>query len=128
LRAALQVLLVRAGELSETSTYSATAGSCFGSKTAFIVDIFVLLMNFGTAVAYLDVIGDLLCAWTSADSKVGLLFLVATGVILPICLIEDVGKLKFVRTFVCRLTAAVLPSRTTPICVLAADFHCCACF
>ena len=49
------MLLVRAGDVYGTSSYAATAGICFGKRVAIAVDVFVLLLNFGTAVVYLDV-------------------------------------------------------------------------
>ena len=83
------VLMVRAGDIlrdqeseregGSTTTalsigYSATVAHCFGPSMGTVADVLIVTMNFGSGVAYLDVIADILAAWIGHPSKnVGLL-------------------------------------------------------
>ena len=54
--------------------YSATVARCFGPSMGTVADVLIVTMNFGSGVAYLDVIADILAAWIGHSSKnVGLL-------------------------------------------------------
>jgi amino acid permease len=75
---------------------------------ATFVDIGVFFLNFGTAVVYLDVIGDVFCAWTGTlAAKRGLMFLVLAAAILPLSLIRDLDRLKYVS--LCTMDSALAP-------------------
>ena len=90
-------LLVLGGKIVRAGSYSGTALRVFGARAALAVDVGVILLNFGTAIAYLDVIGDVLFAWSGdCGAKVGLLFFVAVTILLPLSLIDDLSKLKLV--------------------------------
>ena len=88
-------LLVIAGKIVGAKSYSGTARRTFGARSAFAVDIGVILLNFGTAVAYLDVIGDVLFAWSGCGAA-ALLLVTAVFVIIPLSSIDDLSKLKSV--------------------------------
>jgi len=89
-------LMVKAGELCNTTDgYSQTVRWCFGPRAGKAVDVIILFMNFGAAVAYLDVIADILCAWGGLSMKVPLLLLVTVVLILPLSSMPQVTKLKF---------------------------------
>jgi amino acid permease len=91
------LLLVLSGQIAGAESYSGTALRVFGARAAIGVDVGIILLNFGTAVAYLDVVGDVLFSWSGdCGAKVGLLLLVAIAVVLPLSLIDDLSKLKFV--------------------------------
>ena len=104
-------LMVRAGDLIRegndeankgTSTssslaigYSATVGHLFGPFMGTMSDVFIVTMNFGSAVAYLDVIADILAAWVGQNSKVVALLLVVLFVVGPLSCVRAIEKLKF---------------------------------
>jgi amino acid permease len=101
------VLMVRAGDIlreqeGETSQagglsigYSATVARCFGPSMGTFADILIVVMNFGSGVAYLDVIADILAAWIGHPSKnVGLL-LVVLFVVGPLSCVKAIESLKF---------------------------------
>lgn len=99
-------LMVRAGEFmraSETQKgleagpigYSATVARCFGPRIGSLSDAFIVIMNFGSAVAYLDVIADIIGAWAGKDSKALGLFFVVLFIIGPLSCVRQIEKLKF---------------------------------
>ena len=83
---------------SSTTTaigYSATVACCFGRRVGTLADVLIVTMNFGSAVAYLDVIGDILAAWFGDSSKALGLFLVILFVLGPLSCVRAIEKLKF---------------------------------
>jgi hypothetical protein len=75
--------------------YSATVARCFGPQMGTVADIAIVTMNFGSGVAYLDVIADILAAWVGSGSKVIGLFLVILFVVGPLSCIREIENLKF---------------------------------
>ena len=90
-------LLVLAGDACGTVSigYAATVQKCFGAGAGLLVDIAIVVMNFGAAVAYLDIIADVLCAWVGQDLKVAVLAAVVAVVIWPLSSIKAVTQLRF---------------------------------
>ena len=88
-------LMIKAGDLCGTTGYSDTVAKCYGGSMSFFADIMIVVMNFGSAVAYLDVIADILCAWAGKTAKPWLLLLVTGLLILPLSCIRAVANLKF---------------------------------
>ena len=98
-------LMVRAGDIlrdgddekgagAQTSIgYSATVARCYGPRWGNVSDILIVTMNFGSAVAYMDVIADILGAW-GANKVTGLL-LVVLFIIGPLSCIREIENLKF---------------------------------
>lgn len=103
------VLMIRAGDIlrdGATDTeggggshmaigYSATVARCFGPQMGTVADIAIVTMNFGSGVAYLDVIADILAAWVGSGSKVIGLFVVIVFVVGPLSCIREIENLKF---------------------------------
>ena len=97
--------MVRAGDILRKSDsekgmavssaigYSATVARCYGDRWGNVSDIFIVTMNFGSAVAYMDVIADILGAW-GANKTTGLL-LVVLFIIGPLSCIRQIENLKF---------------------------------
>ena len=73
--------------------YSATVARCYGPRWGNVTDMFIVVMNFGSAVAYMDVIADILGAW-GANKVTGLLLVVAF-IIGPLSCIREIENLKF---------------------------------
>ena len=88
-------LLVEASVLAGTRTYSGLVERAFGRCGSLTTDVFIIVMNFGTCVAYIDVIGDVLCAWIGPKWRYLGLFLVSYCILLPIASIKTITALRF---------------------------------
>lgn len=75
--------------------YSSTVARCFGPRMGSISDILIVTMNFGSGVAYLDVIADILAAWVGNGSKVLALFFVIIFIVGPLSCVRAIESLKF---------------------------------
>jgi solute carrier family 38 (sodium-coupled neutral amino acid transporter), member 2 len=93
--------MLRQGDSEDTSPqtlaigYSATVARCFGPNYGTMSDVFIVIMNFGSAVAYLDVIADILAAWVGQESKTIGLVLVVLFIVGPLSCVRAIEKLKF---------------------------------
>ncbi len=91
-------LLVAAGDIAGVRSYSRLASVVFDERSAFAgtaVDVCIIVMNFGAAVAYFDVIGDVLEAWFGEKWRALMLFVATMVVILPLSLLRKINSLRF---------------------------------
>ena len=83
------------GEISHKKGYSEAVEYYFGVKGALATDFFISFLNFGTSIAYLDVIGDIICGWLGYSAKVGALLSVLIFILFPLCCIRTFDQLRF---------------------------------
>ena len=91
-------LLLSAGELAGVQEIQEVARVLFprhGDTYAKIVDACVVIMNFGSCVAYMDVVADLCVAWFGERWRATSLLLAIIAIILPLSLIEKINSLRF---------------------------------
>ena len=90
----LQLLLL-SGNLCGKRSYPNLIEEVLGPVPAFIANILITFLNFGTSIAYLDIIADQLSSWFSDGSRGVALFGVVAIVITPLCMIKNISSLSF---------------------------------
>ncbi|KAF0690286.1 Aste57867_18312 [Aphanomyces stellatus] len=96
-------LLMRATDITKLKSYEDLAMFCFGKRAEFLVEISILAFSFGTAVAYLVTLGDLITPlgvllfgpdvlWSA---RWFLMTLFCLCIMLPLSLLKDVSSLQF---------------------------------
>ena len=83
------------GKRSGKQGYSEAVQFYFSTNGAIATDFFIAFLNFGTSIAYLDVLADIFCGWIGANSKIGGLFAVLVFILFPLCCIRTFDQLSF---------------------------------
>ena len=83
----LQLLLL-SGSLCGKRSYPGLIEAVLGPTPAFIANVFITFLNFGTSVAYLDIIADQLSSWFGFGSRGVALLVVVAFIITPLCMIK----------------------------------------
>ena len=83
------------GEISHKKGYSEAVEHYYGTIGAMTTDFFIAFLNFGTSIAYLDVIGDIICGWLGSNAKVAALLAVLIFILYPLCCIRTFDQLRF---------------------------------
>ena len=90
----LQLLLL-SGDLRGKRSYPNLIGDVLGPTPAFIANILITFLNFGTSIAYLDIIADQLSSWFGIQSRGWALLVVVLFIITPLCMIKNISSLSF---------------------------------
>ena len=88
-------MMAYVGEISNKKGYSEAVEFYFGAKGAMATDFFIAFLNFGTSIAYIDVIGDIICGWLGGNAKFGALLSVLIFILFPLCCIRTFDQLRF---------------------------------
>ena len=83
------------GKRSGKKGYSEAVQFYFSTKGAIVTDFFIAFLNFGTSIAYLDVLADIFCGWIGANSKIWALLAVLVFILFPLCCIRTFDQLSF---------------------------------
>ena len=75
--------------------YSEVVEFYYNVRGGGATDCFIAFLNFGTSIAYLDVLADIFCGWMGPSARVGSLFSVLVFILFPLCSIRTFDQLSF---------------------------------